>query len=95
MGTTYQDFDGVRNLVSAMGGLQGQLVDELDGIKTIVGNLAQTWDSDAQAAYLEVQQGWDRDAAVLNDILANLGVAVNNGNNVMMDTEGGNTRVWR
>ena len=79
------------NLRLAYRGVQDE-TDDLE--KTLEGKLAD-WDGDARAAYTDAKAQWDKACRELNDVLGQLGAAVENIKQNYTDTERSNTTVFQ
>ncbi|MFE0685575.1 WXG100 family type VII secretion target [Streptomyces sp. NPDC058961] len=73
LGVTYGSLD---EAVIAIRAQAAKLQQDLDEINRLVKTAAQNWHGEAQTAFATEQQGWDRDAQVVQQSLKQIGDAV-------------------
>jgi WXG100 family type VII secretion target len=87
-------FGEIEALTAEIGSDVGKLQAAHDELKSYVQNLAASWESQAQEAYLGTQQKWDQANADLIATLHAIAQTVAQGNQDMQSTEARNASQW-
>ena len=73
----------------------GRITAVLDSLKQLIQPMVATWEGDSATAYQAAQHEWDSSAAQLNEILATIATAVDEGNSRMSDINRMAAQSWR
>ena len=85
---TFGELDAAQgNITSTVNAINGQL----DDLKSFLAPMVSTWDGQAAETYNALQRQWDTAAADLNQVLAQIGSAVNVANQQYQQAESTNT----
>ena len=85
---TFGELDAAQgNISSTVNAINSQL----DDLKSFLAPMVSTWDGQAAETYNALQRQWDTAAADLNQVLAQIGSAVNVANQQYQHAESTNT----
>ncbi|MBB5806167.1 early secretory antigenic target protein ESAT-6 [Saccharothrix ecbatanensis] len=70
------DFNRLSSAAGDISGHASKVDSELDNLKTRIGQVVANWEGSASGTYQDAQRRWDESAAGLQQVLAQIGLAV-------------------
>ncbi|CAM05947.1 early secretory antigenic target protein ESAT-6 [Saccharopolyspora erythraea NRRL 2338] len=84
------DFGQLSQAADDLGQAATKIQGELDELEQMLKPLVSTWEGQAQEAYRQAQEEWDKAAANMQEIAAKMGMAVSTANEAYQQGESRN-----
>jgi early secretory antigenic target protein ESAT-6 len=88
------DFGQLSSAAGDISNQAGKIQSELDNLKSRLAPVIAQWDGGASASYQEAQRAWDESAAGLQQVLAQIGTAVQSATDAYQAAESKNQGRW-
>jgi early secretory antigenic target protein ESAT-6 len=88
------DFNSLSSAASDISGHASKVDSELDNLKSRLGPVIASWEGGASESYQDAQRRWDESAAGLQQVLAQIGLAVAQATEAYQAAENKNKGRW-